>query len=116
MGKLVKNWKTASGLEAWIWLVRDSHHCGYVEIPEKLKEEDFYNFADDSDTLEVHGGVTYQGAPDWSDGVQVVGYDCAHAGDACFGYADEDDVWRDEEFCVEQCESLAKQLTELESK
>lgn len=116
MSKLVKNWKTTTGLEAWIWLVRNSHHCGYVQIPKKLKDEDFYNFTDDSNTLEVHGGVTYQGTPDWSDGVQVVGYDCAHAGDACFGYADEGDVWRDEEFCVEQCESLAKQLTEQESK
>lgn len=116
MRKLVKNWKTTTGLKAWIWLVRNSHHCGYVQIPKKLKDEDFHNFTDDSNTLEVHGGVTYQGTPDWSDGVQVVGYDCAHAGDACFGYADEGDVWRDEEFCVEQCESLAKQLTEQESK
>lgn len=102
MKGLVKKWKTEAGLTAWIYLVKNSHHCGYVEVPDGLEVED--------DLFEVHGGVTYAGTASFCDGNYVLGYDCAHAGDVCFGYHYEGDVWRDEAFCIEQCEKLAKQI------
>lgn len=109
MGVLVKKWKTEAGLTAWIYLVKNSHHCGYVEVPncsdimEDLFEAPF----------EVHGGITYGGVSTFCDGRYVLGYDCAHAGDACFGYQHTGDVWRDEDFCVAECEKLAKQISGL---
>ena len=33
--KVIKDWTTKSGLRAVILLVRGSHHCGYVEVPEQ---------------------------------------------------------------------------------
>lgn len=64
----------------------------------------------------VHGGITYAGGtgeyPGDGDGWWF-GYDCAHAGDAQkgeFAFSHPGDVFRDEEFCVDQCESLARQI------
>lgn len=83
--EIVKHWTSKAGLKAWVLLVNGgSHHCGYVEIPEALLDKNFYDYiCDDEETLHiaVHGGVTYQGVPQWTDGIKVIGYDCAHAGD-----------------------------------
>lgn len=108
MKKVVKNWKTKAGLEAWIFLVKNSHHCGYVAAPEFFDGMDF-----DEVPVNVHGGITYDGHPEWANNNRVVGYDCAHAGDVVFGYQYEGDVWRDVDFCTEQCELLAAQLKAL---
>lgn len=94
MKELVKTWDTKVGLKAWIFLVRNSHHCGYVAVPSDLPDTH----------INVHGGVTYDGYPKWANGDRVLGFDCAHAGDACFGYQEEGDIWRDESFCIDQCE------------
>ncbi len=107
--RIVKQWTTEAGLQAWIVLVRNSHHCGYVEVPPSLKHIDF-----EMEDIEVHGGITYTGAPDWADNKDIIGYDCAHSGDATLDYSFEGDVWRDEEYCTEQCESLAKQIVNME--
>lgn len=103
--KIVKKWTTNSGLEAIILLVRGSHHCGYVEVPEKLKNVDFYNCEIDVD---VHGGVTYQNELSQLNGKLVIGFDCVHNGDKTAYW--NDGVFRDEAFCIEQCESMASQL------
>ncbi|HAT7673645.1 TPA: hypothetical protein ACF3JC_002816 [Enterobacter hormaechei] len=103
---LVKSWTTKSGLNAFIFLIKDSHHCGYVVLPACISDFDF-----DEELIDVHGGITYSGNPDWSGGLTVIGYDCAHAGDQCFGY--KDGVWRDVDFCTDECEKLASQLISL---
>jgi hypothetical protein len=106
-----------------ILLVRGSHHCGYVELPERLGKPDY----DESPIMElnVHGGVTYADNLPEMDGKYVVGYDCAHYGDymKCPEelkgtdmeklWAFDNGVWRDEEFCTNECESLAKQISEI---
>lgn len=108
MYKLVKQWKTKAGLNAYILLVEDSHHCGYVETPDCISGRDYGDYE-----VEVHGGLTYDGKPDWANGKHVVGFDCAHWGDKSKYYSSG--VWRDVEYCTNECELLAKQLTELEN-
>lgn len=121
--KVIKDWTTKSGLRAMILLVRGSHHCGYVELPERLGKPGY----DESPIMElnVHGGVTYADNLPEMDGKYVVGYDCAHYGDymKCPEelkgtdmeklWAFDNGVWRDEEFCTNECESLAKQIFEI---
>ena len=79
----------------------------------------------------VHGGITYAGGkeayPAPSDGLWWFGYDCAHAGDGKspeylaeqrrkypdepFMWSDyEGDEYRDLDYCVAECESLASQI------
>ncbi|WP_313327679.1 hypothetical protein [Enterobacter oligotrophicus] len=102
----VKAWKTAAGINAWIFLIKNSHHCGYVSVPDEISDLDLEEVL-----IDVHGGITFDGFADWSGGVRVVGYDCAHAGDSCYGY--DDGIWRDVDFCVGECEKLAAQLVGL---
>lgn len=120
--KIVKSWTTEAGLPAVILLVNDgSHHCGYVALPADLADKDFMNY-DSEMSISVHGGVTYQDAlPQLEDKI-VIGFDCAHAGDLMkcpekykgtgmenmFMYSDGE--WRDEQYCTDECESMAKQL------
>lgn len=125
--KIVKSWTTEAGLPAVVLLVNDgSHHCGYVALPADLTDKDFIGYGSgEYADISVHGGVTYQDAlPQLEDKI-VIGFDCAHAGDLMkcpekykgtdmenmFMYSDG--VWRDEAYCTEQCESMAKQLMEL---
>lgn len=113
--KLVKQWITKAGLEAYIVLVRNSHHCGYVEVPDSIQHLDL-----EMEDIQVHGGVTFQGEAPLILDKHLVGFDCAHVGDALrnpdgtindlFG-----GVWRDEEYCIQECESLAVQLISLMS-
>lgn len=121
--KVIKDWTTESGLRAVILLVRGSHHCGYVELPEHLGKPGY----DESPIMElnVHGGVTYAGNLTEMDNKYVVGYDCAHYGDymKCPEelkgtnmeklWAFDDGIWRDEEYCTNECEELAKQISEI---
>lgn len=122
--KIVKSWTTEAGLPAVILLVNDgSHHCGYVALPADLTDKNFtgYNSGEWAD-INVHGGVTYQDAlPQLEDKI-VIGFDCAHYGDLMkcpekykgtgmenmFMYSEG--VWRDEQYCTDECESMAKQL------
>lgn len=121
--KVIKDWTTQAGLRAVILLVRGSHHCGYVELPEHLGESGY----DESPIVElnVHGGVTYAGNLPEMDNKYVVGYDCAHYGDLMkcpeelkgtsmeHSFMYSEGIWRDEEFCTNECEELAKQLAAL---
>lgn len=128
--QVIKSWKTKAGLDACILLVNDgSHHCGYVELPEPLQHMNFTGYDGEGDMVDiyVHGGVTWQGPLQWSEGREVIGFDCAHAGDLqkcpekykgtameqMFMYSDGE--WRDEEYCINECESMAKQLMALMS-
>lgn len=121
--KVIKDWTTASGLRAVILLVRGSHHCGYVEVPEHLDKPDY----DESPIMEinVHGGVTYAGHLDEMDGKYVVGYDCAHYGDLMkcpeelkgtsmeHSFMYSEGIWRDVDYCTNECELLANQLVNI---
>lgn len=78
--------------------------------------------------FDVHGGLTYSGDGDYpvaSDGLWWFGYDCGHAGDGRSDaylssmqerYPDmpfmwsDNGVFRDADYCVSECESLADQL------
>lgn len=121
--KVIKDWVTESGLRAMILLVRGSHHCGYVELPEHLGKPDY----DESPIMElnVHGGVTYAGELPEMDGKYVVGYDCAHYGDLMkcpeelkgtsmeHSFMYSEGIWRDVDYCTNECESLANQLVNI---
>ena len=124
--KTVKSWVTKAGLNAYVLLVNGgTHHCGYVEVPEAISHLNFYNWKDDVVVISVHGGVTYQGKAEWADGKQVIGFDCAHCDDMqkCpehlkgtsmeIMFMDTTGIWRDEEYCVNECESMAEQLINL---
>lgn len=124
--KVVKSWVAKAGLNAYVLLVNGgSHHCGYVEVPEAIGHLDFEGWNIDSPSIEVHGGVTYQGKPEWANGKQVIGYDCAHCDDMMkcpehFKGTSMENIsmcttgkWRDEEYCVNECESMAEQLIKL---
>lgn len=122
--KIEKSWVTEAGLPAVVIWVHDSHRCGYVELTE---DSIFYGITNERevhvilqksiDDLGVHGGVTFFDTPYWTEARTVesnffVGFDCAHSGDATsFSIG----VLRSLEFCVEQCEDLAKQLMSVSS-
>lgn len=111
--KIVKSWTTEAGLPAVVLLVNDgSHHCGYVALPADLADKDFVGYGSGEYVdISVHGGVTYQDALPQLEGKIVIGFDCAHAGDKTkYSYIDDNDVWRDEQYCTDECESMAKQL------
>ena len=71
--------------------------------------------------FEVHGGITFAGKGAYPVGSDLwwFGYDCGHAGDApapgskMSKYIVEGDVHRTLEYCVSECESLAKQISEV---
>lgn len=122
--KIVKSWTTEAGLPAVVLLVKDgSFHCGYVALPADLADKDFLGYGSgECANISVHGGVTYQDAlPQLEDKI-VIGFDCAHAGDLMKCpeeykgtpleglHTYSDGVWRDEQYCTDECESMAKQL------
>lgn len=102
--KVVKDWITKAGLRAVILLVRGSHHCGYVQVPEHLGKPDY----DDLMDIDVHGGLTYSDNLSQMDNLYVVGYDCAHYMDKTL--YNPEGVWRDVDYCTNECESVAQQL------
>ena len=79
--------------------------------------------------FEVHGGITYSGGsaeyPAESGNLWWFGYDCGHAGDApdpasthatrmqALGFANSGGIHRSLDYCIDECESLAKQLSEV---
>jgi hypothetical protein len=94
------------------------HWCGYVGLPEGHASHG--KGYDDIDA-NVHGGLTYarSHAPYCEpDGCWWIGFDCAHAGDLTPGVgrltgresAFEGDQYRDINYVVAECESLASQM------
>ena len=60
--------------------------------------------------VDVHGGLTYSRAN--KDGGWVLGFDCAHAGDARTP-DDTNGIWRDAAFVAAECRSMADQVQAL---
>lgn len=67
-----------NGLETYCTIMPRGHRCGYVVIESGIRLDD-----KDISQLIVHGGITYEGSSyDRFDGKYVIGFDCAHIGDA----------------------------------
>lgn len=109
---LVKEFTTEAGLAArvhkCVWnrdlmpdLSLHDHHTGYVQLPEgkTLSEQE-------SEALEVHGGITFSEGSFKNIDEKVegrwIGFDMAHLGD--------ENIPEPLAYCVLQCEVLAKQL------
>lgn len=112
-----KSWVTQAGLPAVVVWAHDSYRCGYVEV---TKDSIFYGVTNERevqptiqksiDGLDVHGGVTFFDTIPWAEGSNFfVGFDCAHAGDAT-RFNPTGGVLRTLDYCIKECESLAKQL------
>ena len=126
--KIEKQFVTESGFEAFVVINETtsmSWRCGYVIIPKEsslFKMDVSYSVnlydldLDDSNiiaklkqqqklcSVNVHGGITYN---DFYDGKNYcIGFDCEH-------YQDTVEV-QTLEYCINECERLAKQLKEIE--
>ena len=103
-----KEWTTKEGLDARVVFIKNSHRCGYVSVK---KDHWLYGVGyNDLYILDVHGGLTFgseiKDSEDW-----WIGFDCAHSGDkTMFNQSGEE---RTTEFCVDECEDLARQITKL---
>lgn len=126
--KIEKQFVTESGFEAFVVINKTtsmSWRCGYIIIPEesslfKMDVSYYVNLYDlDLDDpniitklkqqqrlskVDVHCGITYSDSYD--DKGYCIGFDCAH-------YQDTIEV-QTLEYCINECESLAKQLKEID--
>ena len=133
--KIEKQFTTEAGFEAFVVINERTNRqwrCGYVIIPEEsslFKMDVSYSVniydldLDDPNIItklkqqqklcnvDVHGGITYNDFYDVKDKGYCMGYcigfDCAHYQDTF-----EDQTL---EYCINECESLAKQLKEIEA-
>ena len=115
-----KEWTTEAGYPAKVVAHPMGHRCGYVTVPE---DHPCYGKGYDDVNVDVHGGLTYA-----SKG--TFGFDCAHIEDIkdesimspeykmvftreLLGELTwEGATLKTLEFCVDECEGLAKQLKE----
>lgn len=115
-----KEWTTQAGLKAQVVATPMGHRCGYVLVP---AEHPMFGKHYDDVEVDVHGGLTYAEA---EDGLWCFGYDCAHWDDAkdpeimsdeqkkvFMNWPDTGGTIKTLDFCVAECESLAKQLGEM---
>jgi hypothetical protein len=118
--KTEKEWTTGSGLKAHVIATSMGHRCGYVSVP--AGHPMFGKHYDDVE-VNVHGGLTYAAE---EDGLWCFGYDCAHWDDAkdheimsdeykmaFMNWPNDGGTIKTLDFCVAECESLAKQLGEM---
>lgn len=111
---VVKDWVTKAGIRAVILLVNyGSHHCGYVALPGKLSHMNFTGYNGDGEYagINVHGGITWQDQLKLMNNQDSIGFDCAHCDDKTTFWPHGE--WRDETYCIKQCESMASQLRKL---
>jgi len=103
--------------------------CGYVQVPKDsfLFKKDYNN--EIFNNVDVHGGLTYSDDLN-NDNNWWFGFDTAHFGDWAYfkiliwgsigkkngRYMHKGDVYRDKEYCINECKSLVKQLIVLEEK
>ena len=124
-----KDWRTAAGLRAVVIMNTLGYRCGYVGVPAThllfgvSYNQDALVLKDASPegVIDVHGGLTYAGDGDCPVPSKLwwFGYDCGHYGDApepgsLMARYTLSGVHRTLDFCIEQCESLARQLAEVE--
>lgn len=128
------DWLTTSGLRAIVVMQELGHRCGYVVIS---KDHPLYGISnishDEISSLDVHGGVTCVnyaiGIGPKIDDIWYIGFDCAHCFDSpspeyiakmiaripslCRYYEMPGAAHKSLEFCINECENLAKQLKEI---
>ena len=125
-----KDWTTKAGLRAVIvkqpgyeeplepfdgdllgGTIKAGWYCGYVAVPE---DHPVYGKDYDDVPVDVHGGLTFAERSDDKYPVKTkenlwwFGYDCAHSGD---DIQNEDLIYN-----INECESLASQLTSIKPK
>jgi hypothetical protein len=86
---------TYQGYEYLITFTAHGHRCGYVAIPENHKLHSYHNEDYNYHDLEVHGGVTFFGAPRFAEHLsgqkctdKWIGFDAAH----CYDHEDIETV------------------------
>lgn len=105
-----KKWTTEAGFPALVLFVNNSHNCGYVGFEKNhwVYGLNYDHFMD----INVHGGLTFSSDIDIGDhGLWYLGFDCSHHGDKT--PYNSIGIERTVEFCVNECENLAKQIKEL---
>jgi hypothetical protein len=110
--KIEKDWITKAGLRAVVLFNEHGEfRCGYVGVE---KDSGYYGiqYNDISEHLSVHGGVTFSGPLNGlPKNIWWIGYDCAHSGDRIKNLREDGAVERSLEYCVDECESMARQLS-----
>ena len=113
-----KDWISEAGLRCVCLIVRGTHRCGYVQVS---NDSPLFGMNYDQVPVECHGGLTYSDVandgsdyPVKSDGWWF-GFDCWHADDGLIGGGTPERPERSLDYVVKQCESVAKQLVEIES-
>ena len=104
-----KEWVTEAGLNAYVLYVDNSHHCGYVAVPEKYIGDNY----DEHYDIDVHGGLTFASTIIDIDEKWLFGFDAAHSGDKTAYINRPGDTFKDVDYMANECEKLAKQLKEL---
>lgn len=93
------------------------YHCGYVRIPEghPWYGEHYNNlFTSEDFVVDVHGGLTFS-AMDRETKEWIIGFDCAHYGDAPTPESEwEYGIYRSAEYVEAQCRHLCRQAKEVE--
>lgn len=103
------------------------HRCGYVRIPKtsKLYGKDYCH--EDMPDFNVHGGLTFSGKLKELKG-HWIGFDCAHLMDArdpsimseeykkIFKESMFEGAIRTEEYVIQECKNLIKQIIKWEKK
>lgn len=119
-----KDWITESGLRAVVVMGHSGCRCGYVGV---AKDHPLFgrHYNDMADPYpDVHGGLTFSdGIPDYpvESDLWWFGYDCAHLWDApstqylevhpdAHGFIEMGAIHRSLNYCISNCESLARQL------
>lgn len=110
-----RDWITESGLRAVVLFVNDSHRCGYVDVGanSSLVGKTYDALYEAGIDVEVHGGLTYSdNSKEYpvAGGTHWFGFDCAHSGDATKYFSGPNDVRRSLDYCIGECEFLARQL------
>jgi len=117
---LKRRWKTKAGLEAVVIFVGGSHHCGYAHVPDghPLAGADYGTASNCG--VGAHGGLTFSATPkecsgelSKAKGGMWFGFDCNHYCDLSLRashLASPGATFRDVDFCVNECESMASQL------
>lgn len=122
--KVIKHWHH-EGIECAVYETRQSHYCGYVNVPDGLiGKVRFTSAYDELDgfidaNVQAHGGITY--GPDEDN---WVGFDTAHAWDGNFdsdmeelpntigSIGDPEFIWQPSDV-VEETEGLAERIVAL---
>jgi hypothetical protein len=123
MSEVKKQWITDEGYIAVILFVSDSHHNGYIGIPDShpMAQDNCESCGADLErrhSLAVHGGITYESHSRTGDypikaiNVYWLGFDCAHSGDLTkfCNFPSPEATFKDVDYVVNQLENLSKQL------